>query len=212
MQILVADEPQLVVVHGLVLDRTQQIKRRVVTFGSRCAPVSYGIICDKIYNPSKHVGEPVRLDPRDNETYAVDQIDWLVIQGCPIPHTGITKPFQLKMDLGRENEPWKVHIVMSTLPPENLPRNARQKGTQLVCSLDISTDNVDKKLKNRHWYSTKRAFWRTTFDVKVVVGPADLAFQLWSRDKRIRSGNHEPIAVKWMPSRELDEGNLSRDL
>lgn len=102
MQILVADEPcvtcahkfsmwsddtepytshrQLVVVHGLVLDRIQQIKRGVATFGSRCSPVSYGIVCDKIYNPEKHVGEPVRLDPRDKITYAIDQIDWLVIQ------------------------------------------------------------------------------------------------------------------------------------
>jgi hypothetical protein len=71
---------QLVVVHGLVLDRIQQIKRGVVTFGSRCAPVSYGIMCDKLYDPKKHVGEPVRLDPRDNNMFAVDQIDWLVIQ------------------------------------------------------------------------------------------------------------------------------------
>lgn len=67
-------------VHGLVLDRIQQIKRGVVTFGSRCSPVSYGIICDKIYDPEKHIGAPVRLDPRDKRTYAIDQIDWLVIQ------------------------------------------------------------------------------------------------------------------------------------
>lgn len=67
-------------VHGLVLDRIQQIKRGVVTFGSRCSPVSYGIVCDKIYDPQRHIGEPVRFDPRDKKTYALDQIDWLVIQ------------------------------------------------------------------------------------------------------------------------------------
>ncbi|OQD84112.1 hypothetical protein PENANT_c014G07146 [Penicillium antarcticum] len=107
MQILLADEPQLVVVHGLVIDRIQQIKRGVVTFGSRCSPVSYGILCDKIYDPETHVGEPVRLDPRDKKTFAVDQIDWLVIQGNPIPYTGIKKEFQLKLDPGREIGPWK---------------------------------------------------------------------------------------------------------
>jgi len=73
---------QLVVVHGLVLDRIQQIKRGVLTFGSRCSPVSYGILCDKIYDPEKHIGQAVRLDPRDKLTYAIDQIDWLVIQVC----------------------------------------------------------------------------------------------------------------------------------
>ncbi|KAJ5117162.1 hypothetical protein N7448_004107 [Penicillium atrosanguineum] len=205
MQVLLADEPQLVVVHGLVLDRIQQIKRGVVTFGSRCSPVSYGIICDKIYDPENHVGQLVRLDPRDNKTFAVDQVDWLVIQGNPIPYTGVRKEFQLKMDPGRENGPWKVQIVMSTLPPDRLPRNMSQSGVYLVCSLDIATDNVDKKLKNRHWYSRKPTFWRTTFDVKVVVGPADLSFQLWSKDRRIRSNKHEPIAVKWMPSRDFEE-------
>ncbi|KAB8077963.1 hypothetical protein BDV29DRAFT_167418 [Aspergillus leporis] len=208
MQILLADEPQLVVVHGLVLDRIQQIKRGVVTFGSRCAPVSYGIMCDKLYDPKKHVGEPVRLDPRDNNMFAVDQIDWLVIQGTPIPYTGMTKEFQLKMDPGRENDHWTVQIVMSTLPPSSLPSNMRQKGVQKVCSLDIATGDVDKKLKNRHWYSVKPAFWRTAFDVKVVVGPADLTFQLWSKDRRIRSGKHEPIAVSWMPAEELEEGRV----
>jgi hypothetical protein len=84
----------------------------------------------------------------------------------------------------------------------------RQKGVQKVCSLDIATGDVDKKLKNRHWYSVKPAFWRTAFDVKVVVGPADLTFQLWSKDRRIRSGKHEPIAVSWMPAEELEEGRV----
>ncbi|KAK5796631.1 hypothetical protein VI817_005916 [Penicillium citrinum] len=197
MQILVADEPQLVVVHGLVLDRIQQLKKGIITFGSRCSPVSYGIVCDKLYDPEKHLMEPVRLDARDKKTYVVDQIDWL---GAPIPYTGLTKQFQLKMGISQENDPWKVHIVMSSLPPDQLPQNLNQNGAHSVCDLDISTDNVEKKLKNRHWYNRKPAFWRTVFDVKVVVGPADLSFQLWSKDKRVRATNHEPISVKWMPA------------
>ncbi|PWY64726.1 hypothetical protein BO94DRAFT_505015 [Aspergillus sclerotioniger CBS 115572] len=199
MQVLTADEPQLVVVHGLVMDRIQQLKRGVVTFGSRCAPVSYGIICNKLYSREIHVGERVQLDPRDNRMYVLDQIDWLVIRGCPIPSSGVTKEFQLKTDFGQENEPWKVRIVMSTLLPEKLPRGVKDEGVQPVCNLDILTDNVDKKLKNRHWYSSRPAFWRTSFEVRVVVGPADLTFQLWSKGERIRS-KHDPISVHWMPA------------
>lgn len=112
------------------------------------------------------------------------------------------------MDPGREDGPWKVQIVMSTLAPDKLPRNMSQRGVHLVCSLDIATHSVDKKLKNRHWYNMKPTFWRTTFDVRVVVGPADLSFQLWSKDRRIRSNKHEPIAVKWMPAREFEEKNV----
>ncbi|KAL2855677.1 hypothetical protein BJX68DRAFT_264031 [Aspergillus pseudodeflectus] len=200
VQVLMAEEPQLAVVHGLVLDRIQQLKQGVVMFGSRCSPISYGIVCDLIYDADKHLGEPVRRDPRDNRLYAVDQIEWIVLQGIPVPHTGITKDFQLKMKPGEEHFPWKVHIVMSPNAVEQLPQSMARQGAQHVCSLDISTDNVERKLKNKHWYSMRPKYWRATFDVRVVVGAADLTFQLWSRDQRIRSSNHEPIKVQWMPS------------
>ncbi|KAH8694872.1 hypothetical protein BGW36DRAFT_299998 [Talaromyces proteolyticus] len=205
MDVLMADEPQLVVVHGLVLDRIQQLQRGVVIFGSRCSPVSYGIICDKIYDPVKHLGEPLRLDTHDNKTYAIRQIDWLVIQGKPVPYTGITKEFQLKMQRDENDEVWKVHIVMSTLSPSNLPQSMNQGGAQQVCSLDIATEFADRKLKNRHWYNFKPAYWRATFDVKVMVGPADLKFQLWNKETRIRSRDHQPIRVKWEPAARLNE-------
>lgn len=218
-----AEEPQLAVVHGLVLDRIQQLKRGVVMFGSRCSPVSYGIVCDLLYDPEKHIGEPVRRDPRDNNLYAVDQIQWLVVQvhtlpviptrlpvptcsnsmpckkGAAVPHTGISKDFQLKIKPGEEHLPWKVHIVMSTNPPEQLPQSMGGKGVQRVCSLAVSTEEVDRKLKNGRWYSTRPQYWRATFEIRVVVGAADLTFQLWSKGQRIRSSQTEPIKVQWMP-------------
>lgn len=57
-------------------------------FGTRCSPVSYGIVCDLLYDPIKHLGEKVRRDPRDDNLYAIDQVEWLIIQVFPIlyPH------------------------------------------------------------------------------------------------------------------------------
>lgn len=109
------------------------------------------------------------------------------------------------MEFDENNQVYKVHIVMSTLPPESLPRSMNKGGAQEVCRLDIPTGSVDKKLKNRHWYNFKPTYWRTRFDVKVVIGPADLKFQLWNKETRIRSREHEPIRVKWEPARELNE-------
>ncbi|KAL5358279.1 hypothetical protein BJX96DRAFT_173296 [Aspergillus floccosus] len=206
LQVLMAEEPQLAVVHGLVLDRIQQLKRGVVVFGSRCSPVSYGIVCDLLYDPEKHIGEPVRRDPRDNNLYAVDQIQWLIVQGAVVPHTGISKDFQLKIKPGEEHLPWKVHIVMSTNPPEQLPQSMGGKGVQQVCSLAVSTEDVDRKLKNGRWYSTRPQYWRATFEIRVVVGAADLTFQLWSKGQRIRSSQHESIKVQWMPAVGIGEG------
>lgn len=65
---------------------------------------------------------------------------------------------------------------MSHYPPALLPKSMSHKGVERVCTLHISTEGVDKKLKNRHWYNRKPVFWKGTFSVKVVVGPADLAF------------------------------------
>ncbi|KAL4982809.1 hypothetical protein BDW68DRAFT_194927 [Aspergillus falconensis] len=202
VQLLMAEEPQLAVVHGLVLERIQQLKHGLTMLGSRCSPVSYGIICDQLYDPNRHLGERVRRDPHDNTLYAVDQVEWLVIQGHPIPPTGITKPFQIKIPPGEEDRPWKAHIVMSMSPPEKLARSTSGPGVERVCSLDISTEDVDRKVKNGRWYSVRPKYCRATFEVKVVVGAADLSFQLWSRERRVRvkGGGHEPIRVRWMPA------------
>lgn len=93
---------------------------------------------------------------------------------------------------------------MSSNPPHQLPRSLAGKGVQHVCSLDINTDNVDRKMKNRRWFNMRPRYWRATFDVRVVVGAADLTFQLWSKDQRIRSSGHEPIRVQWMPAEDTN--------
>lgn len=124
-----------------------------------------------------------------------------------MPHTGIEKEFRLKLQRDSNEEVWKVHIVMLTLSPANLPHSMKQSGgVHQVCSLDIATGCANKKQKNRHWYNLKPVYWRAIFDVRVVVGLADLKFQLWNKDnRRITSKEHEPIRVKWDAAEEVNE-------
>ncbi|RDW72344.1 Hsp70 family protein [Aspergillus mulundensis] len=200
-QLLLAEEPQLAVVHGLVLERTQQLHHGLTSLGARCSPVSYGIICDQLYDAAVHLGQRVRRDPRDNNLYAVEQIEWLVVAGQPVPPCGISKAFQLKIMPGDEASPWKAHIVSSLRRAESLARSVADPGVERVCSLDISTEDVERKVKNGKWYNVRPRYCRATFEVRVVVGAADLSFQLWSRDRRVRvQGGHEPIRVQWMPA------------
>ncbi|PGH23948.1 hypothetical protein AJ80_02010 [Polytolypa hystricis UAMH7299] len=211
IQVITADEPYLAVVHGLVMNRAQQLERGVVYLGSRCCRVSYGIICSVPYNAQRHLGEPVKIDSRDKKTYAINQIDWIVKQGEPIPPTGLSRPFGIKVEPGQINDPWKVHVVMSTLPARELPQSMTHDGAKSVCILSVYTEGVEKKLKNRHWYNSDPAYWMVKFNVKVVVGPADLKFELWSENKQIRSSKHEPIAVAWTPYKKETEGEVSSD-
>lgn len=91
---------------------------------------------------------------------------------------------------------------MSTLPVHELPKSMAHDGAKSICTLSVYTDGVKKKLKNRHWYNSGPAYWILNFKVKVVVGPADLKFELWSENEQIRSSKHEPIAVTWTPYKD----------
>ncbi|OJD26622.1 hypothetical protein ACJ73_01990 [Blastomyces percursus] len=147
MKILIAEEPYLAVVEGLVMNRLQHLHREVIPFRSRCSPVSYGILCDKAYKPRVHLGQPMRYDPRDRKIFAVDQIDWIVIQGDPTPPTGISKRFSKKVEPKLIQGPWKIEIVVSTLPPERLPQSMADEGAERLCEISIFADDVGKKLK-----------------------------------------------------------------
>lgn len=45
-------------------------------------------------------------------------------------------------------------------------------------------------------------YWRIRFDVKAVVGAADLKFVLLSKDKKVISEEHNAIEVKWQTTLE----------
>lgn len=62
------------------MNRIQQLKQGSYTLQSLLSRVSYGVICDQPYDPSRHTGETVRNDKWDKKMYATQQIDWLVRQ------------------------------------------------------------------------------------------------------------------------------------
>jgi len=214
MRILRTAKPQLAVVHGLVMDRVQQIKDDKVVYKERCCRHSYGIVCRELYNASKHTGEPVTEDSRDGQKYALKQIDWLVVQvstlGCWLNSKltknqgkkvnvseGVKTHYRLKRDPGSEKEAVKTEIVMSTLPAESLPRSMQQEGAKHVCKVEATLTDQDMKLKNRHWYNSGPKHYRAEFDLQVLVGAADLKFQIKNKDGVI-SQKHEDIPVKWI--------------
>ena len=71
---------QLAVVDGLVYNRIQELKRGTPAIEARCAPVSYGVICDMPYVQATHTGEDVVEDPVTRRRMAINQIRWLILQ------------------------------------------------------------------------------------------------------------------------------------
>lgn len=64
------------------MDRIQIISRGSLVFKERCCRLSYGMICRELYDETRHIGEDVTRDNRDGKKWAVNQIDWFVVQVC----------------------------------------------------------------------------------------------------------------------------------
>ncbi len=57
------------------------------------------------------------------------------------------------------------------------------------------------KVKNRHWYNRGNEYVRAKFNIKVILGAADIKFQLQTKDEKVFSNTHDTIEVKWEASK-----------
>lgn len=116
---------------------------------------------------------------------------------------GASQMYQMKLDLGEERLPWKTRIAMSTLPAEQLPLNANDKGAKIVCEVEFSLDVQDFALKNSRWYQMKKPYYVGTFEVRLIVGTG-LKFEIWNK-KKVLSKAHDEIHVEWVPTGQIPQ-------
>lgn len=59
-------------------------------------------------------------------------------------------------------------------------------------------ENADlvKRRKSKRFVFKGKKCYLCVFEVKAIIGPADLRFELWFGGPRF-SGNHEPLTVTW---------------
>ena len=206
MEIRTVAEPQLAVVHGLVMDRVQLLARKEVVFKERCCRISYGIVYRALRDPRNpaHIGRKIMVDSRDRKEYVENQVMWFVRQGQSVSSEGVTKPFYINFRPGEENQVWRCKVAMSEEKGNKLPANLSEYGVEEVCSIEwvIKDGVVGKKTKNRHWWQCRPKYIRFEFDVKVVLGPADIKFQLQTKDQKVFSKEHEGIKVTWYAPNE----------
>ncbi|KAK5125632.1 hypothetical protein LTR85_011906 [Meristemomyces frigidus] len=196
ISVLLATEPQLAVVHGLILARTQALKGGPEVLSSRRCPVSYGVLCREAYDQTKHQGEDVEQDPFDKKRYAEKQVSWFIKQGQVVDmKDGINQRFRYKIPLGHERDPWRTKIVMSTLSPGQLPKSTKHDGVKQVCTVETVLDTGDMRRKNHKWYHFRKEYNLAEFDVKLRVGTG-LQFEIWGQ-QGCRSKGHEEIEVEW---------------
>jgi hypothetical protein len=74
-------------------------------------------------------------------------------------------------------------------------------GAVKLCDVKSNLDGVQQtqlvfKHKRGTCLSRGYTFYPCEFDIRVIIAPADLRFELWFGGQRF-SGNHEPIKVTW---------------
>jgi hypothetical protein len=205
IQVRVAPEPQLVVCKGIVADRIQKLKSGLSVLRWRCSRASYGTLCKIVYNPNNpdHFGKKGHKDLWDGKLYIDDWIDWFITQGdpvsidCPIVHKFSRKCEPESQFNLRSHRSYQTTIVSSEMDRHMLPK-VLNNSCQTVCEItsDFSTLPLTAfKLKNRHWWNRGRRYHRINYHIKVVLGPADIRFELWHNGQKFSEGNS--IKVEW---------------
>ncbi|KAK4545934.1 hypothetical protein LTR36_002498 [Oleoguttula mirabilis] len=208
VEVLLASEPQLAVVHGLILARTQAMRGGPEILSTRMCPVSYGILCRESYDPAKHQGEDVEQDPYDKNRYAERQVSWFIKQGQVVDiKDGINRRFRYKIPVGRERDPWRTLIVKSNMPPKELPRSLRHDGVRPVCTVEAVLDPCDLQARNNKWYQLRRPYHQAEFDIKLLIGTG-LQFEIWGKEGK-KSKSHDEIEVEWSSPDDIDDSKAN---
>ncbi len=130
VDVIRCNDPQLVVVRGLLLDRQQRYQTggMASVLAARVARASYGVIVKHAYVPEQHVYEDIAHDEHEpNKMWAINQIQWLIKKGDLIaPNSSVTKEFNVRLAAGELTRTWGTKIVMSNNETNALPRSLKQ--------------------------------------------------------------------------------------
>ncbi|EWZ92921.1 hypothetical protein FOWG_05873 [Fusarium oxysporum f. sp. lycopersici MN25] len=202
--VIPSQDPQLVVARGVLENKRQRMESgNKSVLSTWIARASYGVIVQEIYMPAQHFDEEIRQDPWDPSVkWATNQIQWLIKKGDTVnPDSPLVKRFEIRLKDGDTTRAWDAEIVVSNNEAEWLPRSLKQAGVMRLCSVKSNLAGIEQRqlvLKEKQGTCFRRGhkFYICRFDIRVIVAPADLRFELWFGGTKF-SGNHQPISVQW---------------
>jgi hypothetical protein len=62
----------------------------------------------------------------------------------------------------------------------------------------VQNSEMLMKRKARKFLRKGKKYYLCTFDMKAIIGPADIRFEVWFGGQKF-SGNHEPVKITWEP-------------
>ncbi|KAI8186019.1 hypothetical protein K4K51_010910 [Colletotrichum sp. SAR 10_75] len=176
---------------------------RLSVLATRIARASYGVVIKEVYSPQMHFNEDIQNDAFDpKKKWAVNQIRWLIRKGDIVdPNAPLVHSLAISLGAGDTQRSWDANIVISHNEPTFLPRSLKHAGATKLCDVKSNLTGVQQnqlvlKHKRGSCFSKGTTYYILNFDVRVIIAPADIRFELWFGGQKF-SGNHEPIAVTW---------------
>ncbi|KAF2101542.1 hypothetical protein NA57DRAFT_35192 [Rhizodiscina lignyota] len=144
--------------------------------------------------------DPQLADPLNNKYYLDEAIAWFIKKGEPINvDVPIVHRFSRKMLPGDITMSSTTSIISTNLDKNLLPLQVNNDA-EVLCELESNFAGIDDtkfKRKNRHWWSTGKKYSRMDYEIRTVLGPADLRFELWFDGQKLN--RDQPIRVEWQP-------------
>lgn len=158
-------DPQLVVVRGLLLDHQQKSgERQQSVLATRVARASYGVVIRQLYSPARHFNEEVVPDEFvPKRLWALNQIQWMIRKVCrtlsakvKVPlcsghssslqgdvidvNSPLAKQFEFHLADGETTRSWDTDIVISQNEASFLPTSMKQgKDMDCLILLNVTT-------------------------------------------------------------------------
>jgi hypothetical protein len=83
--------------------------------------------------------------------------------------------------------------------------------TRVLCEIqsDLSAADAKKFVEtNKHFWKLGKHYFKLEYQVKVLIGPADIRFELWFDDGKL--SKDQPIRVEWMPTPAPDISQIAK--
>ncbi|VBB73190.1 Putative protein of unknown function [Podospora comata] len=177
------DDPQLVVVRGLLLEQALGILRK------RIARASYGLVTSLPYSKKKHFSEVKRIDEFNRKDYVLDQIRWILKRDTIIDHG---KQFEVEVERREDLDhplQWKDIIVVSSIEARWLPPS-------MPTQVDLNQVRGSILKKTRSWPLPITKYYVCQYKIRLSVEPSgNMQFEVEYQGKII-PGNHTLLRSK----------------
>lgn len=108
--------------------------------------------------------------------------------------------FTKKISPGDPRRAFPTSVIESSLEASQLPEQMNS-ATRVLCEIQGDLSSADESRfteKNKRFWNLGKHYFKVEYQVRVLIGPADIRFELWFNDQKL--SRDRSIRVDWLPA------------